>query len=70
MHYPLPYGDSRLRPLWQLTNMLSRVRTGVQTKKDVRNGDRSGDVYENKGSIDKMSTEKHDFTQENAPIAR
>jgi len=49
--------DSNLRQLWRLTNVLFKVRSGGLTSKDVKNGDRSGDVYENKGEPDKMSSE-------------
>ncbi|MGD1103812.1 MAG: hypothetical protein ABSA59_17320, partial [Terriglobia bacterium] len=61
--------DSSLRQLWRLTNMLFRVRNGALTLRDVKNEDRPGYVYENKGDDDKMSSEKHDFLQENASIA-
>jgi hypothetical protein len=61
--------DSSLRQLWRLTNMLFRIRNGVLTCRDVKNGDRSDYVYENKGDGDKMSSQKDEFLQENAPIA-
>jgi hypothetical protein len=53
--------DSYLRRLWRLTNMLMRVRGGGLTRRDVKNADRSGDLYENKGDDDKMSEEKSDI---------
>jgi hypothetical protein len=46
--------DSNLRRLWRLTNTLMKVRQGGLTPKDVKNADRSGDVHENKGAMDKM----------------
>jgi len=67
---PKDMEDPNLRLSWQGKNVLFKVQNRPLTLRDVNNGDRSGDVYENKGSIDKMSSEKHDFTQENAPIAR
>jgi len=45
----------------RLTNMLFRVRNGGLTLRDVRNEGTSGDVHENKGDDDKMSSEKHGF---------
>jgi len=62
--------DSSLRQLWRLTNMLFRVRSGALTLRDVKNEDRSGYVYENKGESDIMSCEKQGILQENATIAR
>jgi len=47
--------DSRLRQLWWLTNVLLKVRNGALTQRDVKNEDRPGDVYENKGEDDIMS---------------
>jgi hypothetical protein len=38
--------------------------------RDVKNEDRSDYVYENKGEVDIMSSEKHGILQENATIAR
>ncbi len=46
-------------PLWRLTNVLFKVRNGAVTRRDVKNGATSGDVYENTGDDDKMSIEKH-----------
>ena len=42
-------------------NPLMKVRRGGLTQKDVKNADRSGDMHENKGTIDKMSQAKSDF---------
>jgi hypothetical protein len=53
--------DSNLRRLWRLTNLFIRARQGGLTRKDVKNEDRSHDVYENKGQDDKMSHEKADI---------
>ena len=61
--------DSSLRKLWRLTNMLFRVRNGGLTLRDVKNEDRPGYVHENTGDDDKMSSEKHEFLQENPSIA-
>jgi hypothetical protein len=62
--------DSRLRPLWRLTKALFRVRNGALARRDVKNEDRPGDVYENKGEDDTMPKNQHDFLAENAQIAR
>ena len=48
--------DSSLRPLWRLTNVFFRVRNGALTLKDVKNEGTTGDVYENKGDDDKLSS--------------
>ncbi|MGD1105350.1 MAG: hypothetical protein ABSA59_25165 [Terriglobia bacterium] len=77
--------DSSLRQLWRLTMVRIKVRTpqssianrqstidnhqGAVTLRDVKNEDRPGYVYENTGDGDKMSSEKHGFLHENAPIA-
>jgi hypothetical protein len=53
--------DSSLRQLWRLTNVLFWARNGALTLRDVKNEGTSGDVYENKGDDDKMSSEKHAF---------
>jgi hypothetical protein len=50
--------DSNLHRVWRLTDMLSKLRNGAPTPRDVKNEDRSGYVYENKGEHDKMSSEK------------
>jgi hypothetical protein len=60
--------DSSLRQLWRLMNMLFRVRNGGLTLRDVKNETTTGDVYENKGDDDKMSSEKQGFFHENAAI--
>jgi hypothetical protein len=46
------------------------VRNGALTHRDVKNGGTSGDVYENKGGDDKMSSDQTGFLQENAPNER
>jgi hypothetical protein len=51
-----PGGQKRLRDI-----MLSR---------DVKNEDRSHDVYENKGTHDTMTENKNDFVSENASISQ
>jgi len=53
---PCHAGESSLRQLWRLMNMLFRVRNGELTLRDVKNEATSGDVYENKGNDDKMSS--------------
>ena len=60
--------DSHLRRLWRLTNTLMKVRQGGLTPKDVKNEDRSGNVYENKGPDDKMPDEKSDISAGLTPI--
>jgi hypothetical protein len=62
--------DSSLRPLWRLTKVLFRVRNGALTHKDVKNEDRPGDVFENKGSDDTMPENQHDFLAVNAQVSR
>jgi hypothetical protein len=47
--------DSRLRPLWRLTNPLIKVRNGALTHRDVKNEDRPDYVYENKAENDTMT---------------
>ncbi len=59
---PLPIVDCRFAmcsPLWRLTNVLFKVRNQALTRRDVKNGTTSGDVYENTGDDDKISSEKH-----------
>ena len=58
--------DANLRRFWRLTNTLAKVRQGVFNPKDVKNADRSGDVYENKDSQDIMTENKIDNVSENA----
>jgi len=60
--------DAHLRRLWRLTNTLIKVRQGGLTPRDVKNEDRSGNVYENKGSDDKMPDEKSDTSAGLMPI--
>jgi len=48
-------------PLWRLKNVLFKVRNGAETRRNVKNGTTSGDVYENTGDDDKMSGEKAGF---------
>jgi hypothetical protein len=43
---------------------------GSPTPKDVKNADRSEEVYENKGHDDIMSDKKSDFVSEDAGISR
>ena len=38
--------------------------------KDVKNADRSGEVYENKGQLDRMPDKKSDFVSDSAEISR
>jgi hypothetical protein len=52
--------DSHLRRLWRLTNTLMKIRQGGLAPKDVKNEDRSGNVYENKGTDDIMSDQETD----------
>jgi hypothetical protein len=44
--------ESNLRQLWRLTNTLIKIRSGALNRRDVKNEDCSGDVYENKESTD------------------
>jgi hypothetical protein len=46
--------DSNLRRFWRLTNVLFKLHNGTFAQRDVKNEDRSGDMYENKGSNDTM----------------
>ncbi len=62
--------DSRLRQLWRLTSVLFKVRNGALTYRDVKNEDRPGDVYENKGAGDKMDDNRMGFLAENTQISR
>jgi len=51
--------------------MLTKVRNGALTFRDVKNEDRSGYVYENKWGVDdKMSCKNHLPLNENAGIGR
>jgi hypothetical protein len=62
--------DSCLRQLWRLPHTLIKVRNGALTHKDVKNEDRPGDVYENKGEGDKMDDNRSGFVAENAKVGR
>jgi len=62
--------DSRLRQLWRLTKTLIKARNGALARRDVKNEDRSGYVYENKGPHDTMPDNHSGFLAENARIAR
>jgi hypothetical protein len=62
--------DSRLRQLWRLTHTLIKVRNGALTRRDVKNGDRSDYVYENKGMHDTMPDNHRGFLAHNGQIAR
>jgi hypothetical protein len=62
--------DSRLRPLWQLTHTLIKVRNGALTHKDVKNEDRPDYVHENKGEGDKMDDNRVGYLSDNAGVAR
>ena len=57
--------DASLRRFWRLTNTLAKIRQGALTPKDVKNEDRSGDVYENKDSDDIITENKTDNVPEN-----
>jgi len=58
-------GDSNLRRLCRLTTTLEKVRNGALARKDVKNEDRSGDMYENKDTHDTMPEMKNDIVSEN-----
>jgi len=62
--------DTSLRPLWRLTKVLFRVRIGAHAQRDVKNEDRPGDAYENKGADDTMPDNQYDFLADNAQIVR
>jgi hypothetical protein len=62
--------DSSLRQLWRLTNTLVKVRNGALTQRDVKNEDRPGDVYENKGTSDIMADNWSGFLAENTQVSR
>ena len=55
-------------PLWQLKKMLFKVRNGALSQRDVKNGDRSGYMYENTGNDDKMSGYKTGFYTKMHPL--
>jgi hypothetical protein len=55
---------SNPRPSWRFRFTLIRQEVrheGASASRDVKNADRSGDVYENKGRSDKMPEEKSDI---------
>jgi hypothetical protein len=61
---PIPCSRSGLLyPQSQIVNRKSTIDNcqGTLTLRDVKNEGTSGDVYENKGDGDKMSSEKHGF---------
>jgi hypothetical protein len=62
--------DSILRQLWRLTNVPFRLWNGALTLRDVKNGDRSGYVHENKWGATKCIPILVGFLHENAPIER
>jgi hypothetical protein len=43
-------------------------KRGLTHKRDVKNEGTSGDVHENTGNLDTMSSNKRGFLHENAPI--
>ena len=62
--------DSSLRQLWRLTRVLTNLRQSAPTRRDVKNTDRSEEVYENKGHADIMPEKKSDFVSENTEISQ
>ena len=46
------------------SNSIRGSRGNPETQKDVKNKDRSGDVYENKDSYDKITANKRDNMSE------
>ncbi len=57
-------------PAGPRVNTLISVTTRVPTHKDVKNADRSGDMYENKGLHDKLPAGRDDMLPENALFLR
>ena len=53
--------DLDFRRMFRLINAFGNVRKGILQKKMLENDVRSGNVYENKGSIDKMPGKKSDI---------
>lgn len=45
----MPMEDSSLRQLWWLADLLVKIRKGGLTQRDVKNGECSGWLIENKG---------------------
>ena len=62
--------DSNLRRLWRLTNTLEKVRNGALARKDVKNADRSHDMYENKDTHDTMTGMKNEIVSENTNFSQ
>jgi hypothetical protein len=63
--------DSGLRPRRQPTKKRQYVRPRVaDSHKDVKNADRSGDMYENKGSQDIMTENISDIFGKMTPISK
>jgi len=58
----LPRGPERV------ARELTKVGKEGVTHKDVKNEGTSGDVHENTGDDDNVSSDKHGFIHENAPI--
>ncbi len=60
---------------WTATIVAGHQHAGQSSQrgrphKDVKNEGTSGDVHENTGDDDKVSSDKHGFIHENAPIER
>jgi hypothetical protein len=53
--------DSSLRRMWRLINAFGKVRQGILQKKMLEKYVRSRNVYENKGSTDKMPGKNSDI---------
>jgi hypothetical protein len=63
--------DPALRPWRRLTqNLCNPPLEGIIHGKDVKNEDRSGDMYENKGSSDIMPESKSDIVFQFAEVLR
>jgi hypothetical protein len=69
---PMPSREgSNLRPLWRFRYALYKQKVTTRTpppQKDVKNEGRSGKVYENKGSHDKMPDKKSDICARLNPV--
>jgi hypothetical protein len=80
-----PHASSPRKQLWVAREMASLERASTSradqelmtkikkariTRKDVKNEDRPGDMYENKGANDKMSGYYADFLADNSQNAR
>ena len=46
---------------WRITDMLTKLRNGAVTHKDVKNEATSGDVHENTGPQDNMADNQSGF---------